>query len=640
MLLLKLIADKGQPHNTPAAPGGNPDPPKKSNVVKAAEAAVFAALAGTTISCTNVLGQEEEIYNAPPETTGYADQGLPYGSIEIKTAEGANNAFIVTVRNSRKQEDENTPEKDVTGLKILLNEFYKKYPNAESITFTFEDLGNFDFTRLIVSLLDKNTRDYEYLGDNSRPEYEQVMQGAIFAALYKMDLNSGGLNPVSAEPYAWNNPATYGIAVNTADKSVTLDLRKRAVLIHNLEHRDPLTQQSNVVIADVLDNAGERTVRFGLLSTEGLPKDQRWSYLGFNLEDLIDKNGVPMSVNGKVSFKLSGAAGAALPADFEYRVTAKNTDGQDLVFYPEEHLGFTELLWSDFHESFYQTAHAAAAQYQNDALTLNFANINSYVTVSDETPKLDPQAALAKINLFANYYNAAGGELSLQVEGTADFDVQKFLKDIRLTLNCEDSGGGAVYYSLDKQFAYSEEELKKLSGLAVYNDAGYWDIRIPLSCVNTEKGLPAGELTVTGVSFGVNKDSFTPAAEKSYDYAVRQIAIKAEANSEKHIFPFYSVGKTTPLKSIGIAMQCQNGDTVSGLQLSDFTLCSDGAEKPLPYLRQQSNLQSEGQAVSFVVHTGTHINEDTPDEYFVPYPEDKLPIKYKITASGDIINVY
>jgi hypothetical protein len=579
--------------------------------------------------CSNILAPDEmtnDLEEVPAPPSDYNDQLIPYGNnknITVKLIAGSNDAVDVTVRSSKRENWKDTPEeKEQSGLKILLDEYYKNSPGAEEIELTFEalpgDKKKFDFQRLIVTLLDNKTKNYEYLGDTNRPteEYKEYMRSAIFVPLYRMDLSAD-----YAEPHAWDNPQTYGVSVDLARQSVKINLSQREVLIHNLQHRDPTDRSTNITISEVQD----RSVKFSVRDTANQPSHKQWSYLGVDLTQQFGKAGQAISATGGLSLGLKG-----LPAGSKYRVVLQNSDKAELIFYPEEHPEIASgglLKLEYFHEDFYAAELGAQAGLtEQGALRLKFNGLDSRVTVTDKS------ATKAAVNLRQNYDGQKNGYLALRIAADAAFNYREFLSKVRPTLSCVDASGTEEYYALDKQLGFDPAGPDKLAKFAVYDAAhGYWNIRIPLSHVSAAKSLPNAELTIAGVSLA--------AAEKDFkgEYNILEIGVFADGAAQGHVVPFPAVDRSKPFVSAGVSLRSASGAALPDLELKDFALHTSAAEKTeLNYLRRDKSLVSKGAALSLVFYTGVYTDEDETD--FRPDPEG-VETAYRVRADHNIVNV-
>ncbi|MDR1322954.1 MAG: hypothetical protein LBK68_00785 [Candidatus Margulisbacteria bacterium] len=592
--------------------GGNP-----LNLLRLGLVSLFGSL--FLFGCLNPFTEEvtketEFIKSAPDPVPDHIDQLIPYGDLTAKLAATSGDTVEVTVRSSRK-EDWSTQQKELAGLKILLDKYYKNSSNAEEIKFTFEGLTGenkkFDFKRLIVTLLDAKTKNYDHLGNENLAEYAEYMRSAIFVPLYRMNLD-----PSYNEPYAWDNPRTYGVSVDLDKQEVTLDLSQRDVLIHNLMHRDPDTKLTNITISEI----GDRFVKFSVRDTRGLPPEQKWSYLGLDLKNQFGIDGQIIRADGGVSFALKNT-----PADVQYRVVLENSAKEKLIFYPEEHPGIKDsslIPLSYFHEDFFAAELGAKANFTEGALQVNFAGKNSRVTVTD---KSETKTA---VDLRQNYTGQQNDYLKLTIAAGTEFDWQKFLLNVRPTLSCIDASGVEKYYSLDKQLSYTTDQL---AIFAVEDTArGCWNINIPLSCVDTGNGLPAAALTVTGISLAATDENFTEA------YNILAIELRDDGTAPGHIIPFHAVDRNTPFIAAGISL-CSESAAMPDLELRDFVLQASAAEGKiaLDYLRQEKSLVSKGEAVSLVFYTGDFADKEEKDFHSDP---EGLETAYRVKADWPIVD--
>jgi hypothetical protein len=528
------------------------------------------------------LGLGEVVFEEEIPPSDHVGQLVGFGDITVNLVEGRNDTVRVQVHKSS--------EEKPAGLKILLAEFYKKYPDATKIKFTFTGITADTLRRFAVGLLDKESRDAEQPG---LPPYNEH---AVFVDLSKM---------ISSEPYAWNNLETYKITVNDAELSIEFDLALRDIFIHNLMHVNEKTGLSNITISKI----EEHSVKFSLTGSE------YWSYLGLDAKQALPDGGWTLGAGGGLAFKLNGS----LPEDFLYRVALENEAKETLVYYPEEHPDTTSdfIPWEYFHEDYFAGNLGAAANFTpTGALRLTFGGQDSRVTIEDKSKQLE------KINIYKSHTGENNGYLHLQVEGDKNnFKAQDFLSKLRFTLGCRDSADREIYATLGLGDYYSSAP-DKLAQYAVYNEAGYWDIKIPFSYASV-LSLRDEELTVKNISFS--------AAENiSASYDIKALAFNNGAVSDsEHVLPLTKkIDRTKPFVAAGLSMYSKQGTAeAEPLELLDMKVQpGSGQAFPLAYLRKGSALTSRPEALSFTVYTDTKGAEG--------------PVSYTLQADGDIVVVY
>jgi hypothetical protein len=569
-MLCKIINDE---QKLVGSGGGNP-----LDLLWLLLAAPLLLLIGCDLGLNEVVFEEEI-----PSSENYVEQLVPFGDVTSNLVEGRNDTVQVQVNSSS--------EANPGGLKILLDEFYKKYPDATRIKFTFSGITADTLRKFAVGLMDKESRDAD------KPGLPQYQQHTVVVDLTKM---------TSSEPYAWNNLATYAacVTLNPAELSIEFELTPQDIFIHNLMHIDEDEEEetgfSNITISEV----AEHSVKFSLAGAE------RWSYLGWDAEQALPDKSWTLGADGGLSFTLNGS----LPEDFLYRVVLENNAEETLVYYPEEHPGFAPgqlIPWEYFHEDYFAGDLGASAGFTpTGALRLNFNGEDSRVTVTDKS-------SLAKVNVYKSYTGENNGYLRLQVKsGKDNFKAQEFLSNLRFTLGCLDSAGEKVYVALSLGDYYPVAP-DKLTQYAVYNENGYWDIKIPLSYAGM-LSLRDEVLTVENISLSASKNI-------SASYDLQALAFNDDAAAEgEYVLPLPRVDRTRPFVAAGLSMHSKLG--VAEAELLDLTVKpGPGPAFPAPYWRKEG-LAYRAEALSFVINTdgkGT-----------------KSPTSYTLQASGNIVTVY
>lgn len=369
----KLISEAGQPDRVKSSGSMRQALRMFSSMIQNGilSVAVFAAGLGlpvvTAFSAAAVfVGCSSPMEDVEYPRAQYEDQTYPFGTADRIMID--NYTLELTIDHSTTVES--------SGLKILLDEYYKRNPGATEITFKFDGISNEMLKKFTIGLLDKD----QYKEKN--PDHSSI-------PYIGLDMDSTSL-------------AEAGITLNETNKTITIDLTKRDAQTASGSN----VHKNNYIVNDTVNTDG--SISFDVAPTGS----NNVAYLG------LVKGGLTYSDSGYLNYNI-----ANLPASQPLTVVLDRGANTPALHFKTTG-GNGNIPLSSFREDYLHTGGGAVASFSSSGtLNLGLNGLDSYVSVQD--------TSATKINIDVS----ANPTSYLKIKLNKPANLSDFLSSIEIGLN-------------------------------------------------------------------------------------------------------------------------------------------------------------------------------------------------------------